>query len=166
MENQTIELQQIYEEAIKDPSLFSSINIGELLDKIENENTEYLENKTLSEISKIVFQVLSEYTYENNKKLDTDAIGKYYNKLAGYRYVDKICDLRQGIYIRWIKGGLLKNGGMVVSIKFGENVQIICKTAFNVFISLYFHECVIFQKLTMEEQLILMSYDYLEKMDS
>ena len=42
MENQTIELQQIYEEAIKDPSLFSSINIGELLDKIENENTEYI----------------------------------------------------------------------------------------------------------------------------
>jgi predicted house-cleaning noncanonical NTP pyrophosphatase (MazG superfamily) len=53
-----MEIQEIYENAKKDPSLFSSINMEELLDKIENETTEYLENKTLSELSKIVFTAL------------------------------------------------------------------------------------------------------------
>jgi hypothetical protein len=159
-----MEIQEIYENAKKDPSLFSSINMEELLDKIENETTEYLENKTLSELSKIVFTALSEYNFEK-KTLDKETIQQYCDKLTGYRYVDKICDLRQGVYIRWIKNGVLKNGGIVINIKFGNNVQIICKTAFHQFVSLNFHECIIFQKLTMEEQLILMSYEYLEKME-
>ena len=159
-----MEIQKIYENAKNDPSLFSSINIEELLDKIENETTEYLENKTLHELSKIVFTVLSEYSFEK-KTLDKETIEKYYEKLTGYRFIDKICDLRQGVYIRWVKNGILKNGGIVINIKFGNNVQIICKTAFHQFVSLNFHECIIFQKLTMEEQLILMSYEYLEKTD-
>ena len=159
-----MEIEKIYENAKNDPSLFSSINIEELLEKIENETTEYLENKTLSEISKSVFTVLSEYCFEK-KSLDKETLQKYYDKLAGYRYVDKICDLRQGVYIRWIKNGLLKNGGIVVNIKFENNVQILCKTTFHQFVSLNFHECTIFQKLTMEEQLILMSYEYLEKIE-
>ena len=158
-----MDIQQIYENAKNDPSLFSSINIEELLDKIENETTEYLENQTLCTISKTIFNVLSTYSFEKNQTLGKDTIETYYEKLTGYRYVDKICDLRQGIFIRWIKNGVLKNGGLVVTIKFGENAQIICKTPYHQFVSLYFNECILFQKLTMEEQLILMSYDYLEK---
>jgi len=160
-----MDIQQIYENAKNDPSLFSSINIEDLLDKIENETTEYLENQSLSTISKTIFNVLSTYSFEKNQTLGKETIEKYFEKLTGYRYVDKICELRQGIFVRWIKNGVLKNGGMVVNIKFGENVQIICKTTYHQFVSLYFHECLIFQKLTMEEQLILMSYDYLEKID-
>lgn len=158
-----MDIQEIFENAKNDPSLFSSIDIDELLDSIENETTEYLENKTLGDISKIVFEILSEY---NSSSLGKETIEKYYHKLSGYRYVDKVCDLRQGIFIRWIKNGVLMNGGIVANIKFGENVQIVCKTVLGRFVSLCFHECTIFQKLTMEEQLILMSYDYLEKMEN
>lgn len=153
-----MDIQEIFVNAKNDPSLFSSIDIDELLDSIENETTEYLENKTLADISKIVLEVLT----TEFDSLGKDAVQKYYEKLAGYRYVDKVCELRQGIFIRWIRNETLMNGGTVIHIKIGENVQIVCKTALGKHISLRFDECVIFQKLTMEEQLILMSYDYLQ----
>jgi hypothetical protein len=157
-----MDIKEIFENTKNDPTLFSSINIDELLDKIENETMEYLENKTLGDISKTIFEILSEYTFEN-KYLGSEIMKKYLEKLKGYRYVDKLCDLRQGIFIRWINKGILMNGGILLNIKIGDNIQIICKTILGKYISLKFDECVIFQKLTMEEQLILMSYDYLQK---
>ena len=157
-----MDIQEIFENAKKDPSLFSSIDIDELLDNIENETTEYLENKTLGDISKIIFDILS----SEIPILGKETIQKYCEKLTGYRYVENVCDIRQGIFVRWIRNNTLMNGGIVMNIKFGENVQIVCKTVLGRFVSLRFDECLIFQKLTMEEQLILMSYDYLQKEDS
>lgn len=154
-----MDIQEIFAHAKTDPSLFSSIDIDELLDNIENETTEYLENKTLADISKTVIEVLT-VEFES---LGKEVIQKHYEKLSTYRYVDKVCELRQGIFIRWIRNKTLMNGGTVINIKIGENVQIVCKTALGKHVSLRFDECVIFQKLTMEEQLILMSYDYLQK---
>jgi predicted house-cleaning noncanonical NTP pyrophosphatase (MazG superfamily) len=158
------DIQEIFENAKNDPSLFSSIDIDELLDKIENETTEYLENKTLSDISQIVFETLTDYGNQN-KNLNRDTIQIYCEKLAGYRYVERICELRQGIYIRWIKNGNTKlfNGGIVVNIKVGDEIQIVCKTQIGKFLSIKFNHCIVFQKLTMEEQLILMSYHYIQK---
>jgi len=162
--NREIDIQEIFENAKKDPSLFSSIDIDELLDKIENETNEYLENKTLSDISKIIFETLVEYSCQN-PKLSQEMIQQYCNKLSGYRCVERICDLRQGIYIRWMKHGETKlaNGGIVVNVKIGDEVQIVCKTHIGSFLSIKFNDCILFQKLTMEEQLILMSYDYIQK---
>ena len=153
-----MDIQEIFENAKNDPSLFSSIDIDELLDNIENETTEYLENKTLADISKTILEVLT-IEFET---LGKEVIEKHFEKLTGYRYVDKVCELRQGIFIRWIRNKKLMMGATVIHIKIGENVQIVCKTALGKHVSLRFDECVIFQKLTMEEQLILMSYDYLQ----
>ena len=162
--NKEIDIQQIFENAKNDPSLFSAINIDELLDKIENETTEYLENKTLANISETIYEILTEYVPSQNEN-ENEIIQQYCKKLTGYRYVERICDLRQGIYIRWIKMGTTKlhNGGIAVNIKIGDEIQIVCKTALGHFLSLKFNDCIVFQKLTMEEQLILMSYDYIQK---
>ena len=163
--NTEINIQEIFENAKHDPSLFSAIDVDELLDKIENETTEYLENKTLKNISEMIYDILNEYDVLKN---DNEIIQQYCNKLAGYRYVERICDLRQGVYIRWIKMGTTKlhNGGIAVNVKIGDEIQIVCKTALGHFISLKFNDCIIFQKLTMEEQLILMSYHYIQKENS
>ncbi len=40
-------IDQVYKDAINDPSLLSTIDIDELLDSLENETNDYLENKTL-----------------------------------------------------------------------------------------------------------------------
>ena len=42
--NEKLNIQEIFENARKDPTLFSTMNIEELLNSIENEKNDYLEN--------------------------------------------------------------------------------------------------------------------------
>jgi len=149
-------IQEIYLQAQSDPDLFSSINIDELLENIECETTEYLEGKTLEIISNEIRNILSSRFQDINPIFD---------KLIGYRYVSLVQDIRQGVYIRWICSGRskLENGGTVISIKIcQEGAQVICKAAIGRHISFRFEECIVFQKLTTEEQLILMAYEYIQ----
>jgi hypothetical protein len=155
-------IQEIYDKAREDPALFSTIDINALLENIESETTEYLEDQTISSISKTIYSVLNESGIFPNINIILD-------KLVGYRYVERVCEIRQGIYIRWINPikRKLENGGVVISVKIcDEGVQVICKTAFGLHISFKFDECIVFQKLTTEEQLILMSYEYIQKTES
>ena len=55
----------------------------------------------------------------------------------------------------------LTNGGIVVDINFTkEHTLIVCRNYRNYFIKYKFDDCITFQKLSTEEQLILMAYDY------
>lgn len=157
-----IDIKTIYMNAHEDPDLFSKIDIDALLDKIEDFDgySSYLENKTLSSISKDVHNSVSE-VYD-----DTDTIKQTCNKLIGYRYVDRICDLRQGNHIKWIwrQTNIMTRGSQLFTVTMGNNGTILtCKNYGGKFIKINFDEVIIFQKLTMEEQLILMSYEYLDK---
>jgi hypothetical protein len=52
----------------------------------------------------------------------------------------------------------------VVDIKFLDNgTQILTMNSLRRFIQFKFDECLTFQKLTVEEQLILMAYEHLER---
>jgi len=151
-------IQEIYNQALSDPSLLSTINIEELLENIESETTEYLEGKTLATISKTIRTILESTGYFQNM----DSI---FDKLIGYRYVERVCEIRPGVYIRWIHPDKkrLESGGTVISVKICEKcVQVICKTVIGRHISFRFNECIVFQKLTTEEQLILMAYEHIE----
>lgn len=148
-----------FEEARHDPTLLSSIDVEALLKKIENEDSNYLENKSLADISKELFDVITSADIPNNVVLD------YCTRLSGYRYVDRICDLRNGRMMRWIKisNKSLTNGGILMSIKIENNgVKLLCRNNANRFFNIKFDDCLVFQKLTMEEQLILMSAEYAE----
>jgi len=152
-------IDEIYKHAQNDPALFSTIDIDTLLENIESETTEYLEGKTLAIISTTIRGVLSGI-FQN--------IDSVFDKLIGYRYVSLVCEIRQGVYIRWIgnRREKLEVGGTVISVKIcDEGVQVICKNAIGRHISFRFDECVVFQKLTTEEQLILMAYEYIQKED-
>jgi len=157
-----MDIQAIYEEAIQDPSLLSTIDIDALLNKIETEDNNYLENKTVADISKDIFDAIDELNLPKEKALD------YCTRLSGYRYVERICDLRTGRLVRWIKRNIkepsLTNGGLLMTVKIEEKgVQLLCKNNTNRFFNVRFDDCLLFHKLTMEEQLILMSYDFIEK---
>ena len=81
-------------------------------------------------------------------------------RLSGYQCIDRLCDLRTGRLVRWIKkpNGKLTNGGVLVDVKIeNKGVKLLCKNNMNRFFSIYFDDCLVFQKLTMEEQLILMA---------
>jgi hypothetical protein len=82
--------------------------------------------------------------------------------LAHYKYVDGLHDLKTGGYIRWVHAtdlSKLMNGGFVVRVNIeDEGTLVLCKNRGR-FFNLYMDECIIFQKITPEEHLILLAND-------
>ena len=161
MENQNKEemnIDQIFEDAMNDSSLLSTINIDNLLNTLENTKNDYLDNKTMADISKEVYENVSECDIHD------DVIESLCKKLIGYRYVDEIYELHKGKMVRWIRDGTSKltNGGIVTDIKFLPNgVHVQCMNSMKRFIQYKFDDCKTFQKMNTEEQLILLAYDHL-----
>jgi predicted peroxiredoxin len=146
-------LQEIYASAKKDPSLFSSIDMENILNKIP-EKMDYLENKTMTSIAEDI--------YEKGQELGLDNLVDWCSKLVGYRLVDEIHELHKGKHVRWIRDGTKKltSGGLVVNIKFTDTgTQIVVKNAQNRFIQYKFDETTTFQKMTTEEQLIVLAWE-------
>ena len=146
---------------MKDPELFSTINIEQLLSTIENDKINYLENKNMKIITDDIFHIIKRLNATTQTKLSIC------NKLSGYRYVDEIRDLHKGKHTRWIRKNndnpVLTNGGTLVNILFNDTGSaIVCKTYMNKFFQCKYDDCFIFQKLSTEEQVILMAYEYIE----
>uniref|UniRef100_A0A6C0B281 Uncharacterized protein n=1 Tax=viral metagenome TaxID=1070528 RepID=A0A6C0B281_9ZZZZ len=153
-------VNEIFETAQKDPTLFSTLDIEAILESVENEKNDYLENKTMDEITKDVFENISELSLTKEKTKDLC------DKLIGYRFIDEINELFKGRHVRWIRkdSDKLTTGGIVVDIKFlKDGIQVLTKNNMNRFIQYRFDECLSFQKLSNEEQLLLMAYEELQK---
>ena len=160
-EKEEININEIFENAMNDPSTFSTLDIDQLLDKIENETNEYLDGKSMNSITDEIYDKINEL------HLSSERAKELCSKLIGYRYVDEINELHKGKHIRWMrtnsKEKILTNGGIVVNIKFLDNgIHVVSKNSQNYFIQIKFDECLIFQKLSVEEQLILMAYEYID----
>jgi hypothetical protein len=148
-----MELEQIYAEALQDPSLLETVDIDAIIKKIGENH--YLEEKTVSCISKEIYDVLF------SLGIPEEIMTKICDRLIGYRIVDRICDLRNGRLMRWIRKtspSNLTNGGLLMNVKIeNTGVQLLCKNNMNRFFNIRFDDCIIFQKLTIEEQIILMA---------
>ena len=116
-----VDIQTIYNDAVNDPSLLSTIDINTILEKIETEDNNYLENKTVADISKDIFDAIDELGLSENISLD------FCKRLSGYRYVDRICDLRNGRLVRWIRRKneqpYLTNGGLLMNVKIDNSIK-------------------------------------------
>jgi uncharacterized protein YukJ len=149
-----MDVNEIFNEVMKDPTLMSTLDVDKLLETVENEKNDYLENKTTTSINTEIYEIIT------NLGLTADT----FDKLIGYRFVDEIHELHKGKHVRWIRKstGKLTNGGIVMEIKFLDNgTQILCMNSQNRFIQYKFDDCYTFQKLSIEEQLILMAYENL-----
>lgn len=150
MEN--ININELFTSIQKDNSLIANIDVDELLDSIPEDSND-LENKTLDDIVSENVEKLKEIKVENVEKI--------VDKLSGYKFIDDLYQLHKGKYIRWIKNNKLSNGGIVMDILFNDKgTNILCKNNMNRFFQLKFDDLVIFQKLSEEEQLLLMDYEY------
>jgi hypothetical protein len=157
-----MDLDEIYKSAIEDPTLLSTIDVDALIEKMEDNH--YLENKSLEDISKEIFYAIQSlgHSNENNENTEPDeCLKQMCLRLSGYRLVDRICDLRNGRLVRWVKKKnpkVLTNGGLLVNVKIeNTGVKLLCKNNMNRFFSFLFDDCLIFQKLSMEEQVVLMA---------
>lgn len=136
-----------------------------LLKSLEDENNEHLLNVTSSKLIEINYNMIKELNLEKTEMMRMMKI------LKGYRYVDEMNELKYGAYIRWIpilnpREIIIKKGAIFCDVKITEDgVYLICKNYGSV--SKYFRikldECLVFQKLTEQEKVLLSVMDHLSE---
>ena len=61
-------VKEIFDSALKDPSLLSTIDIDNLLKSLDNEKSDYLEKKTITSVNKEIFNILQENVFDVEKQ--------------------------------------------------------------------------------------------------
>jgi hypothetical protein len=85
-------------------------------------------------------------------------------KLKEYRHVDELPEFRVGCFIRWynLSTQSFANGGFIVRIDIEANGTVItCKNNFNKFFTVQLDECIVFQKITQQEHVLLAAMEHL-----
>jgi hypothetical protein len=141
------------------------MDVNKLIDALDNENNEKILNLTTKKIKEMNMKILMELSLPREKLLDIT------KKLNGYRYVDEIDELKCGTYLKWIlltdpdpDNIELNKGALFCEIKCKDDgVFIVCKNIG--FSSRHFQikmdECLLFQKLTTQELILLSALDHL-----
>lgn len=78
--------------------------------------------------------------------------------LKWYKHVDELQDMREGTYVRWInlERRKLTNGGFVIGVEIREKgIHITVRSASGKVFGFWADECLLFQKLTKQEHLVL-----------
>jgi hypothetical protein len=154
-----MDINAIFERVSKDTSLLAQIDIDELLKNVNDERTDYLDEKTLDDILDENIKVVKSLGLK---------VADVCNRLAGYRYIENIYEIHKGKHIRWIRHDKmsLTNGAIVLDVKFLDNgCHVLCRNAQQRLFQIKFNDCFIFQKLSIGEQLILMAYEHVKKMN-
>ena len=82
-------------------------------------------------------------------------------KIKNYKYVDEINDLKYGAFIRWIPLNdpdnlVFHHAGMVCGVGFTDGgTTITCKNFMHRHYTIIMDECLIFQKFTNEEIMLI-----------
>ena len=145
-----------------------SINIefmetNKLLNALENESNASIMDLTTSKVKCQKNNMLQQL------QLPREKLKLFHKKLKNYRYCSDLKDIQYGHYIRWIplrdpENVYLTNGGLLCDIEIIDNcIHIRCKNNRNQLMQFKFDECIIFQKLSPQEKVILSVLDYLEK---
>lgn len=137
--------------------------INDLLEALENDGNSSIMKLTHSKIKQHKNDILQQL------QLPKEKLKTYHKKLKEFRYCSEMSDLQYGYYIRWIpikdpEKIKLTNGAVIADIKIqNSQIQILCKNFKNMFFQIKFDECIVFQKISEQEHVILSVLDYLEK---
>lgn len=158
------ELEKIYKDAKQDPSLFSTIDPNELLKELEKERNSYIEDKTTKDMIEEIKQSIEE---EFGDELEKNIQKTMIQKLIGYRYADELDVLHIGKNTRWIqkyKDDIkVTNGGLLLNTIFTEDgINLVIKLWNGRINKIRFDDCLVYQKMSFGEQLILMVADYIK----
>ena len=162
------EVKSIYESVLSDRSILASINAKDYLDAVENKNNTYLETKTSCAI---VDEIVKSFD-ETEFRISKPDKAKFVKALSGYRFVDELDVLHLGKYTRWIQKYAspykMANGGFLSAIDFMETGIVLTIKIWRApwVIRVSFDDCLLYQKLSYGEYLVLMANDYLESDDA
>jgi hypothetical protein len=120
---------------------------------IQNSKNENIMSLSYAKINKRKHQILSELNLLSMQ-----------DKLKEYRHVDELHEIRTGCFIRWfnLSTQLFANGGFIVRVDIEANGPLLtCKNQFNKFFTIQLNECIIFQKITQQEHVLLSAMEHL-----
>jgi len=143
--------------------LYIMSEADKILNTLNNEENTFLLKQTRDTIHKLKNDMLQKLQFSSEK------LREMHKKLKLYRYVADLTHLKYGSYIRWFKltnpdNINLTNGGIVIDIKFLKTgCNILCKNNINRLYEIKFDECMIFQKITDQEQVLLDVLSFLSK---
>lgn len=155
------EITEMVKNIRKEQEIFKTVDVNDLLSMMEKDNHDYLENKTFKTIAEDVFHQVT--------SIDTilsDEIKVICDKLKDFFLIKDVCELRKSRYLRYIKkgGNVLLNGGFFTKLTVKNNIVYIGMVIHGGrFISVRFEDYIFFQKLTEDEKIILLSFDYLHQ---
>jgi len=141
------------------------MDVNKLLKALDDESNENLFNFTTKKILEMNLQVLKELELDKTETLNI------LKKLKEYRYVDEMNDLKYGTYLRWIplndpENIHLTKGAVFCELNITDNgVFIVCKNFgySTKHFQIKMDECLVFQKLTPQELVLLSALDHLSK---
>jgi len=139
------------------------MDIEKLNKALDNEENEYLINLTTKKINGMKREIIQEL--ELSKELEKD----YLKKLKEYRYIDEMNELKIGSFVRWIPitdpdDIHLTKGGIVCDLKItNTGMSIVVKNFAGKHYQTKMDECLLFQKMTGQELVLLAALDHLSK---
>ena len=138
------------------------LDIEALLKAVDNDDNEGILDIDFEEINRIKNDMLQRVGFNR------ETLKKYNKSLKSYRYIDEIPDIKFGRYIRWIplkdpRKVKLTNGGIVCDVKIGDDVSVVCRNAINRLFEFKMSECLVFQKMSDQELVLLSALSYLNK---
>ena len=126
-----------------------------------------VENPHNQNITTLTYTSILQKKRDVIKGLKSKDTAGFLKKLEHYRFVDELPEIRTGCYIRWIPLEpplRLTNGGIVMSIDIKEKgIYITCKNNMNRFFRIQLDHCLVFQKITAQEHVILSVLDHIHK---
>lgn len=141
------------------------MDVNKLLKALDDDSNENLFNFTTTKILEMNLQVLKELQLDRGETLDI------LKKLKEYKYVDEMNELKYGTYLRWIpindpENIHLTKGAVFCELNITDNgVFIVCKNLgySTKHFQIKMDECLVFQKLTPQELVLLSALDHLSK---
>jgi hypothetical protein len=137
------------------------MDVEQLLKALDNDENEHLINMTSEKLNNMKREILTEI------QLSPQEVAEYMQKLREYKYIDEMNHIRHGSFIRWIpisdpENIHLTSGGIICDIKIADTgVHLVCKNFARKHYQIKMDECLVFQKLSGQEQVLLAALDHL-----
>jgi hypothetical protein len=137
------------------------MDVEQLVKALDNDENEHLINMTTEKLNNMKREILTEI------QLSPQEVAEYMQKLREYKYIDEMNHIRHGSFIRWIPISdpdniHLTSGGIICDIKIADTgVHLVCKNFARKHYQIKMDECLVFQKLSGQEQVLLSALDHL-----
>ena len=137
------------------------IDLDKLLGALDNDENEALMDTDMTSV------VENRNAMLDKLGLSKSGLQQMKNKLKQYRYIDEAHEVRYGAYIRWVPlrdpcNLKLTNGGIVCDMQVHDDgIHIVCRNNMHKMFQVRTSECLVFQKMSEQEQVLLSVMDHL-----